>query len=221
MIKLSWLCLLLSVGSVYASDTDQSVSRTQIAMSGNALFLLGTFDDHTATRVITKLEQNPDIQVLVLTANGGSINDEETLRLGRYIRANGLDTHLIKSGVAASGGVSLLLAGNNRSIGEGAHVGVHAWAQCSSSENTCVPATDFAENDDAHALHRNYTQQMLNNDDFYWFSIRAASHDSIHWLSDDELAQFDIVNTSTYTPPELPFADAFNKEYEDVCHNCP
>lgn len=202
-------------------DEEQLSSRTRMAISDNALFLLGTFDDHTAAKAIGYLKQHSHIQVIVLTANGGSMNDEETLRFGRYIRANGLDTHLIKNGVAASGGVSLLLAGNNRSIGEGAHVGVHAWAQCRSRENICVPATDFAESDEAHSLHRNYIQQMLDKDDFYWFSIQAANHDSIHWLSEDELVQFDIANTSTYTPPELPFADAFNKEYEDVCHNCP
>lgn len=221
MSHLSWFCLFLIIGSAYALGKEQPSSRTQMVMSGNALFLLGTFDDHTATQVIAKLKQHPDIQVLVLTVNGGSINDEETLRLGRYIRANGLDTHLVENGVAASGGVSLLLAGNNRSIGGGAHVGVHAWAQCRSRENICLSATDFPESDDAHALHRDYTQQMLGNDDFYWFSIHAVSHDSIHWLSEDELARFDIVNTEAYTPPELPFADAFNKEYKDVCHNCP
>ena len=95
MSHLSWFCLFLIIGSAYALGKEQPSSRTQMAMSGNALFLLGTFDDHTATQVIAKLKQHPDIQVLVLTANGGSINDEETLRLGRYIRANGLDTHLV------------------------------------------------------------------------------------------------------------------------------
>ena len=59
-----------------------------------------------------------------LTANGGSINDQDTIKLGHYIRSQGLDTHFIANGVAASGGVSLYLAGVNRSVGEGAHIGV-------------------------------------------------------------------------------------------------
>ncbi|AAV82640.1 beta-lactamase class D domain-containing protein [Idiomarina loihiensis GSL 199] len=205
------------------AEKNEVDSETTVAVVDTNLYLLGTFDGNTADKVISTLEAHPGVQRIVFTANGGSVNDRDTLRLGRYIRQKGLHTHLISNGVAASGGVSLFLAGVKRSVGQGAHVGVHSWAQCSDSAEAshCKPATDFPRHDTAHDLHRIYTDEMLGADDFYWFSIKSASHNSIHWLSRDELLEFQVVNNELEDTLEIPFADKFRKEYESTCHNCP
>jgi hypothetical protein len=198
--------------------------ETTISVVEENLFLLGTFDDHTANRVIALLEDHSKIKRIVLTANGGSINDRETLRLGRHIRKLGLDTHLVAGGVATSGGVSLLLAGANRSVGDNTFLGVHSWAQCSRNEKderTCKSATDFEQHSEEHDLHRDYTIEMLGSDAFYWFSIKSAPHDSIYWLSSHDLEEFGVTNTNFDGRINIPFEEAFHHEYELTCHNCP
>ncbi|MCC5878324.1 MAG: hypothetical protein JJU03_00305 [Idiomarina sp.] len=217
------LACLVALSAGLAHPQHDSQSETKLAIVDSDLFLLGTFDSYTSDTVIRKLEANPDITRLVLTANGGSIDDRDTLRLGRYIRAQRLNTHIVAKGVAASGGVSLFLAGVERSVGAGAFVGVHAWAQCSrhGSHNQCKPATEFERGNDAHDLHRDYIVEMLSDEAFYWFSINSAAHNSIHWLSEEELHQFQVVTTDDEINLSIPFADAFFAEYEQTCHNCP
>lgn len=214
--------ILILISSLTFAKSIINESETLAAISGENLFLLGTFDDYTADYVIEILENNSNVTRVVLTANGGSINDKETLRLGRYIRAKGLDTHIIANGVATSGGVSLFLAGKNRSVGSGAFLGVHSWAQCPGPGGSeCKPATEFDNKDIAHNLHLDYTIEMLGNGDFYWFSINSAPHNSIHWLTNDELLRFDITNHQIDLSIIIPFEQEFLNEYELTCHNCP
>lgn len=222
--------LLIPTGEPNASEVDsqsiysaEQTSQTIARVDGKSLYLLGTFDEYTSDKVIAILKSYPNVERIVLTANGGSINDQDTIKLGHYIRRQGLDTHLIANGVAASGGVSLYLAGVNRSVGEGAHIGVHAWAQCSGDGESleCKQANSFPKDDDAHDLHRDYIHQMLGSDHFYWFSIASAPHNSIYWLSERDLERFKITNQHLSTNLRIPFPAQFKDEYESTCHNCP
>lgn len=157
----------------------------------------------------------------MFTVNGGSEDDEAVLNLGRYIRKVGLDTHLIEGGVIASGGVSLFLAGTKRSIGKDALVGVHSWQHCSNRNLPCRTATEFTHSVSAHDLHKNYIVDMLSVDRFYWFSINTAAHDSIHWITEQELMLYQVKNSTLNKEIHIPFPGAFKAEYEKVCHNCP
>lgn len=223
--------LLISMGKSIAlenpgevpSANEEAKSQTVAQVVEQSLYLLGTFDEYTSDKVISILEASPEVELIVLTANGGSINDLDTIRLGHYIRQKGLDTHLIANGVAASGGVSLYLSGVRRSVGEGAHIGVHSWAQCSGKGQSfqCKQAKDFPKYEEAHSLHRDYIKKMLGADDFYWFSIESAPHNSIYWLSDHDLRRFQIINNSLPINLQLPFLKEFEEEYESTCHNCP
>lgn len=221
-LVLSMLFLMLTTSKTSVADGNaHSEGLTTVSVVANNLYLLGTFDEYTADYVISELKKNPQVNRIVLTANGGSINEQETLRLGRYIRSLNLDTHLIKGGVAASGGVSLLLSGVKRSVGQDGLVGVHAWASCSDIEQTCRPATDFKRDDRAHDLHRDYILEMLGEDDFYWYSIEAAAHDTIHWLNKSELKRFKVINYELKSSMSIPFQSQFDAEYKQTCHNCP
>lgn len=219
-ISFSILFLLNHSISISQVNTNKK-TETITAISGVNLFLLGTFDDYTADTVIKILENNTAIERIVLTANGGSINDDETLKLGRYIRSRALNTHLISNGVLASGGVSLFLSGVKRSIGKSTFMGVHSWAQCSGSNDDCKLATEFGYDDPAHHLHLDYTKEMLGSGSFYWFSINSAPHNSIYWLTNEDLHFYKIINHSIDLNLTLPFEKEFKKEYELTCHNCP
>lgn len=219
LLVLSWI---VHHGALALENAPASPSQTTVAVVDTDLFLLGTFDSHTGDKVKGVLAANPQIERIVLTANGGSIDDRDTLSLGRHIRARQLDTHLIANGVATSGGVSLLLAGQQRSVGEGAFVGVHSWAQCSGRGDNmkCKAATEFERDDTAHDLHRDYNFEMLGNDDFYWFAIHSAAPRSIHWMTNEEMARFNVINATYDVKLPHPFGNAFDAEYDLTCHNC-
>src|SRR5690606_5235100 len=199
-------------------------TRTTLEVDGGRLFLLGTFDHGTYKAVLDTLDAHPEIDTLVFTANGGSVDDECTLDLGREIRRRGIKTHLIEGGVLASGGVSLFLAGAERTLEATPLLGVHSWQHCSQSGEQppiCMDANDYAAGDEQHLLHKSYISEMLGSDAFYWHSIRAAPSDSIHWLTDEELETFGLSHPSDHAVA-LPTSlrAAFVKELESVCGEC-
>ena len=222
VFKLFAFLILLGITSYPATGREQTTTETVINKRGENLFLLGNFDSFTLDAVVKKLEKSPEITRIVFTANGGSNDDSATLQLGRFIRQEKLDTHVLEGGVIASGGVSLFLAGVKRSIGKNVYIGVHAWQHCSGRGTVnCKTAKEYALTDSAHRLHNGYVSEMLSTDSFYWFSINAAPPNSIHWLSSSEINAFKLVNHSINENFEIPFPRAFQNEYENVCHNCP
>ena len=196
--------------------------ETRFVQQENRLFLLGTFDEQTRESVLWYLTKYPEIDTLVFTANGGSINDDAVLSLGREIRQRGLHTHLIKDGVLASGGLSLFLAGVTRSHEGTPRVGVHGWQHCHGPEQkqTCRDAADIALSDPAHNLHRDYNRTMLGSDAFYGFAITAAPSSSIHWMTADEITAMGLFTQSADTTIDNPFGNAFNNERQRICGDC-
>ena len=205
--------------------------ETRFAQQDNRLFLLGTFDEQTRESVLWYLNKYPRIDTLVFTANGGSVNDDAVLSLGREIRQRGLRTHLIGEGVLASGGLSLFLAGRERSHDGAALIGVHGWQHCYGSETsqTCREAKDFPADDPAHNLHRDYNRDMLGSDYFYRFTIQAAPANAIHWMTAAEIQRYglftakaaDSIEKNHRNPFPNPFGSAFDQEKERVCGACP
>ena len=214
--------LPLSVAILLSACTHQT--RTTLEVEGSRLFLLGTFDHGTYKAVLDTLDAHPEVDTLVFTANGGSIDDECTLDLGREIRRRKLNTHLVEGGVLASGGVSLFLAGAKRTVEAQHLLGVHSWEQCSQSDEQpkiCKDARDVPDGDEQHMLHKSYISEMLGGDTFYWRSIRAAPSTSIHWLTEAELDEFGLFHPADFTAP-LPdgLHSEFLKELEAVCGEC-
>lgn len=187
---------------------------------GDHLYLLGTFDGRTGEQVRAALQAQPSISTLVFTANGGSINDDATLALGREIRQRGLATYLIGDGVIASGGVSLFLSGVTRTIERGAKIGVHSWEHCwgdDDGQQQCKQAQDHERDDPGHDLHGDYTSEMLGSRDFYWFAIAAAESSSIHWLTDAQIETHGLATDGlTETRLAQPFGEDFDRERRDV-----
>lgn len=217
---------LLSLLSLLFALSPNAHAETMLQIHGNYLYLLGTFDSGTAKSAIRLLNAHPEIHTLVFTANGGSVDDEGTLNLGRELRKRGINTHLIQDGVLASGGLSLFLAGERRSHDGPALIGVHAWQNCRSDDDgnadgqICRDATEFPPEDPAHALHADYTREMLGSQALYDFAISAAPSSSIHWMTPSEINRYGIFNAETSGPEDTPFGHLFEKERESVCGTC-
>ena len=185
---------------------------TQTAIKDNKLYLLDDLNSRTYDKVVILLKKHDEIDTIVLTAISGSLDDEATFKLGRYIRKHRLNTHLLANSVIASGGVDLFCAGEHRTIEEGAKLGVHSWSDGSKD------AKDFPKDHPDHKLNATYTKDMLGSDDFYWFTIYAAPSKSIHWMTDKEIEKYNL-STEPFLPPsgdKTPFGEKFLDERKNV-----
>lgn len=216
LIFIGFLLVIAAVSGTLARP------ETRYVLEGDKLFLLGTFDAETRESVLWYLDNKPQIKTLVFTANGGSLDDAAVLSLGRDIRQKGLNTHLVKHGVLASGGLSLFLSGVRRTHDGDALIGVHAWQNCHAEgdEQVCRDATEFPAGDPAHDLHGNYTAEMLGSRDLYWLAVESAPADSIHWLTQEEIDQTGIFTTKQPSTVANPFRSAFDNEKEKICGSC-
>ncbi len=135
-------------------------------------------------------KQNPKTTLLVFKEAPGSEDDEVNVQVGRRLHEIALNTHVEDNGFIASGAVDLFLAGANRSLGEDTQVGVHSWADGNRE------ATDYPRNTEEHQLFIKYytdiglSQQLA--EDFYFFTIDAASASEIHWMTQAEIARYSI-----------------------------
>ncbi len=121
----------------------------------------------------------------------GSSDDEVNLQLSAKVHQKGMNIHLMDNGEIASGGVDFFIAGIQRTKGTNTKIGVHSWAEGSST------ATDFPVGHASHLPYINYyisvgfTQQQA--EDFYYFTINAAPANSIHWMTEEEITQYNLI----------------------------
>ncbi len=184
---------------------------TKIAIKNDKIYLLGDFNSQSYKQVTRALRTHPKVKTIVLTANSGSLDDDTTFKLARYIRSKKLNTHLLSNSVIASGAVDLFLSGTQRTIETGAKIGVHSWS------DGARQAKDFPRDHEDHQLNANYIRDMMGTDEFYWFTIYSAPADSIYWMKNSEINRFKMA-TKFVAPShdKTPFGNAFLKERLEV-----
>lgn len=133
-----------------------------------------------------------NIKKINILSCDGSSDDTINLQLSLKIHQKKLNVHLMDNGAIASGGVDFFLAGIQRTKGINTKIGVHSW-----SDGGSVQATDFPVGHANHLSYINYyisvgfTQQQA--EDFYYFTINAASAESIHWMTDKEIKEHNLL----------------------------
>lgn len=133
----------------------------------------------------------PNVNKIDIVQCGGSMDDEINLQLSSKVHQENIDIHLLDNGLIASGGVDFFLAGINRTKGTNTMIGVHSWG--TSSEQ----ATDFPVGHANHLPYIDYyvfvgfTQQQA--EDFYYFTINAASANEIYYMTDEEIEQYNLI----------------------------
>jgi beta-lactamase class D len=216
-MKLFKVSLVLSVLMLFTGCTQlligamNQVKLTKIAIEHDKMYLLGDFNSQSYAQVTKALRTHPKVKTIVLTANSGSLDDDTTFKLARYIRSKALNTYLLSNSVIASGAVDLFLSGKQRTIEKGAMLGVHSWSDGSKQ------AKDFPKNHPEHSLNASYIKDMMGTDAFYWFTIYAAPADSIYWLKTNEIKRFNLA-TKIISPSHSnnPFGNAFIKERRQI-----
>jgi hypothetical protein len=151
----------------------------------------GTIDSNSFSQFNQMINQHPEIEVILFDQAPGSVDDDVNVEIGRLIRDLNLDTHIIDSGIIASGAVDLFLAGRNRTRGFNTSVAVNAWADSNGNE-----ASDFPENSSVHDFYINYYLsiglggQLAN--DFYFFTINAADSNDLYFMDESEISFYEI-----------------------------
>lgn len=101
------------------------------------------------------LRNHPALATLEMIECPGTDDDRANMKLGRMIRAAGLETHVPRGGSVRSGAVELFLAGKSRRIDDGGEFAVHSWKDEYGRE-----PTDFAAHAPEHRAYLDYYAEM-------------------------------------------------------------
>ena len=147
----------------------------------------GTIDESTPFRVLELVYYHPEVKTIVMIDVPGSVDDDSSLRASRIVRAHGLNTHVPSDGEVASGGTDFFQAGVTRTCEEGALFGVHSWAEFGAE------GTDYPRNDEVHLMYLDYCDEMGIPQSFYWFTLDVAPAADIHYMTENELKQYNML----------------------------
>jgi hypothetical protein len=152
----------------------------------------GATDEMTPDQFSEMIREFPDLRRITMIDCPGTENDDANLEVARMIRKAGISTHVPADGSVRSGGVELFLAGIKRSYEKGAQFGVHSWM-----DEDGLQASDVPADDPINVAYINYYREVglppAVAKAFYDFTNQTAFN-SIHYMSDQELARFHIVN---------------------------
>jgi hypothetical protein len=143
------------------------------------------------------LAEHPQTRVLILNRIAGSNDDAVNLAMAMLLRRKGLDTHLNSDSVIESGGIELFIGGNQRTMDEGARIGVHSWYDEEGYEGRDLPKD--------HPDHRSYLEAYRAlgiPEELYWFILAAAPNDSMYFMTDAEIEQFDVLTAQIGEGPD-------------------
>ncbi len=137
------------------------------------------------------MNQYPNIKLLIMEECPGSRDDEELFKAASMVKENSINTHLPPYAVIESGAVDLFLAGTIRTMEVGAKIGVHAWSDGSKS------ATDYPVGHGEHQIYIDYYMSVgYSQEDaeaLYYFIINAAPPNDIHYLTEEEILEYNIL----------------------------
>lgn len=189
-------------GFVSKAELESALRRENqsatFAVDGKRCFMTGVIGPRTPSRVLELICEHPEVKVIVMQDVPGSMDDSSNLRAARMIRKHGLATQVPSDGVIASGGVDFFLAGQTRSLQEGAKLGVHSWGD-----------GDFsgARFPREHPLHRPYLdfyRDMGVPTEFYWYTLEAAPPESVHWMTPAECQRFRVESPKSASSRGVP-----------------
>lgn len=179
------ILIVLSVATYNATRPDLGLLK--FTARGDVAIGNGYTDGRSVGMVRGFLRDNPQVRTLVFGKALGTKDADRNFIIGREIRRRGLNTHLTRRSVIASGAVDLFLAGVERTMDCGALIGVHSW----SSGDYYYPAR--IGSDPRQKLHERFLSDMGVDPDFYAFTRDAALPDDMYYLSGEDIARFGLL----------------------------
>ena len=193
-IRLGLVALLFAaIISSCGKDEDEFAKLERLTVfsfneEANVIALDGTINSKAFDDFKKVAEAHPNVKNIHIINCDGSINDDVNLSLSSYVYENGYNTTLKEGGLVASGGTDFFLAGNKRTLEKNVKLGVHSWSDGKKH------ATDFPKGHDNHTPYISYYKSIgmsqQEAEDFYYFTIYAAPHNDVHWMTEEELMKY-------------------------------
>ena len=159
----------------------------QFEVSGTTAVMTGDLTSSAPRKVERLLAEHPDLELIELLDCPGSMDDTAVFQAARMVRESGINTRVPDNGEIYSGAVDFFIAGVQRMVVDGGIVGVHSWSDGS------LEGSQLPPDDPEHDMYEVYYQEMGVSEDFYWFTLEAASSDGIHEMTREELVQYSVV----------------------------
>jgi len=183
------LFALLNMNSLFEIYIDMTEGLATFEVKGDEAHMNGVISRKTIGRVKDLIKDHPEVKTIVMVNVPGSIDDVSNLEASRLIRKAGLNTHVPKGGMIASGGVDFFCAGVKRTAHPESTIGVHSWAGDGVSNANSLPK-DHPE----HQKYLDYYEEMNIPTSFYWFTIAAAPAESMYDMTEAERNEYGLLN---------------------------
>ena len=157
-------------------------------VEGTTAVMTGDLRGNAVQKVERLLENHPDLEWIEILDCPGSMDDDATLAAGRLIREEGINTRVPSNGEIYSGGVDFFIAGAVREYQDGGIVGVHSWS------DGRTDGSELDADDPEHDMYVKYYGDMGISDQFYWFTLEAASSDDIHEMTHEEMIAYGLIS---------------------------
>ena len=155
-------------------------------IKANVAYMKGVICASTPAKVLELMFEYPNVKTIEMIHVPGSIDDVSNLRASLYVHQFGLNTHLNDRSIIASGGTDFFLAGKERTVMQGAKIGVHSWG------GGTKPATELSKNNKAHKKYIDYYKIVNIPTDFYWYTLEAAPANDIHFMTEEEIKKYKV-----------------------------
>lgn len=208
LFKFSHILLVALATSLAACGGDSSHSQFQSSQPSNqvqekagifsvqkdsvTVVMNGVINSNSLANFQKLLAKYPNISTINIKNCDGSSDDETNLKLSKLVFDKSINTHIMDNGIVASGGTDFFLAGMKRTKGKNTRIGVHAWADGSGKT-----AKDYPRGDQNHEPYIIYYQSIgmtrKEAEDFYYFTINAATASKIHWMTDAEIKKYKML----------------------------
>ena len=170
-------------------DLQANFCEADFTIKGNVAEMIGTIGPMTPAHVMELIVNSPQVNTVILKRVPGSIDDVANELSMRLFRTHGFKTIVPKDGLVASGGTDLFLSGETRFAHAKAKLGVHAWSDLDGS------GADRKRKSKDHQPYLDLFKELNIPEAFYWYTLKIAGPDSMHWMTEDERNRFQF-NTS-------------------------
>lgn len=193
---LSFGLIILSLFTFISCNDDNDITENKgpkfgiftVQEDSTTIHMNGEINRSIVNNFNAMIKAYPKAKKIIMLDCPGSGDDEANLKVSKKMHDLKFEFHLTANSEIASGAVDMYLAGVKRTLEKGSKIGVHSWA----GDNK--EATDFPRGHKFHLEYINYYTSVGFNqkeaEDFYYFTINAASADDIHWMTEEEITRY-------------------------------
>jgi len=200
-VQIFAILIISSLSFIACSSSDKVSNKTHYGIfkvmdNNESIEMNGVINSNSLKNFNALHKAYPDIKKIVIKECEGSEDDETNLKLSLKVHQIGFEIHINNGGLVASGGTDFFLAGIKRTVGVDTRIGVHSWGG-ENDNGKEVTATDFPKGHEHHLPYIKYYKNIgftqEEAEEFYYFTINAASANDIHWMTKEELSKYKVL----------------------------